>query len=230
VDEIVVVGGSSRIPKVQRLLSDYFNGKELNKGVNPDEAVAYGAAVQAAVLSGARDEQLDSVLLIDVAPLSLGIEESSGLMDVLIPRGTAIPVTKTKTYSTVRDGQTAVMNKVYEGERKLAGENRLLGQFELSGFPAMPRGEAQIEVTLDVDENGILAVSARELTSSTEAEITISEAMRLGTEEVDRMIREAELMREDDEERARQMRREHAETVGGVGGDDDDDMRAHDEL
>ena len=144
VDEVVLVGGSTRIPKVQQLLTEYFNGKEPNKGINPDEAVAYGAAVQGGVLSDA--EEMRDLLLLDVTPLTLGIETTGGLMGEIIPRNTVIPTSRSKVYTTAEDNQAAVMNKVFEGERKLTKDNRLLGSFELTGIPPMPKGKAQIEV------------------------------------------------------------------------------------
>ena len=146
VDEVVLVGGSTRIPKVQALLTKFFNGKPPNKSINPDEAVAYGAAVQAGALSGERDRSTSDLLLLDVTPLTLGIETTGGLMGEIIPRNTVIPTSRSKVYTTAEDNQAAVMNKVFEGERKLTKDNRLLGSFELTGIPPMPKGKAQIEV------------------------------------------------------------------------------------
>ena len=200
VDEIVLVGGSTRIPKIQELLTKYFNGKELSHSINPDEAVAYGAAVQAAILCGNTDEKLDQILLLDVAPLSLGVETAGGIMAVIIPRGSSIPAKKTQTFSTASDNQPAVTIQVFEGERKLTSHNNKLGEFNLKGLPPMPRGTPQIEITYDVDAHGILMVSAVEKSSGKEEKITITnDNNRLSKDDVERMVRDAEKYKEEDD-------------------------------
>lgn len=176
IDEVILVGGSTRIPKVQALLTDFFDGKELNKNINPDEAVAYGAAVQGGILGGEQSEQTSQLLLIDVTPLSLGVQMKGGVMSTIIPRATVIPAKKSQIYSTSQDYQTKVTTSVYEGERTLTKDNHALGKFDMS-IPAAPKGVPQIEVTFEIDENSLLTVTAVDKGTNRKEQVTITNDM-----------------------------------------------------
>ncbi|POY71450.1 hypothetical protein BMF94_5763 [Rhodotorula taiwanensis] len=201
VDDIVLVGGSTRIPKIQSLVSEFFGGRQLNKSINPDEAVAYGAAVQAAVLTGQTSEKTADLLLLDVAPLSLGVAMQGDVFGVVVPRNTPIPCNKSRTFTTVEDNQTTVTFPVYEGERVTCKENRLLGEFELSNITPQPRGQAELVCTFEIDANGLLKVSALDRTSGRRANITITNSVgRLSSSEIDAMIADASRYAQQDKE------------------------------
>jgi L1 cell adhesion molecule like protein len=206
VDEVVMVGGSTRIPKIKSLISDYFNGKKLCDTINPDEIVAYGAAIQASILAGIKDKKLSDMVLLDVTPLTLGIETAGGVMTPLIKKNSTIPCHASDVFTTYSDNQDTVSLKIYEGERKFTKDNNKLGNFDLTGIPPMRRGQPQIEVSFDIDANGILNVTAKDKGTGKQNQITITnEKGRLSKEDVDRMVTDAERFKEEDEKESKRI-------------------------
>merc|ERR1719264_1215320 len=207
ISDIVLVGGSTRIPKIQKLLQDFFNGQELNRAINPDEAVAYGAAVQAAILTGDTSSEVADLVLLDVAPLSLGIETEGSIMSCLIKRNTTIPTKQTQSFTTCENNQSVIGIQVYEGERVMTRDNHKLGSFDLTGIPPAPRGVPAIEVTFEIDANGVLNVSACDKSTGNQNKITITnDKGRLSKEDIEKMVNDAEKYKKDDEAAADRIR------------------------